>query len=81
MGVKEGFLERAAALVEAGADVLVVDIAHGHSDLAIDATKALKKRFPAIDIIAGNVATAEGTKALIEAGADGIKVGVGPGSM
>jgi len=81
VGVKEGFLERAAALVDAGADVLVVDIAHGHSDLAIDATRALKKRFPNVDVIAGNVATAEGTRALIEAGADGIKVGVGPGSI
>lgn len=73
-------------------DVLVVDIAHGHSDLAIDATRyelsyfissnrELKKRFPTVDVISGNVATAEGAKALIDAGADGVKVGVGPGSM
>jgi IMP dehydrogenase len=81
VGVKPGFLERAEALVNAGADVLVVDIAHGHSDLAINATKALKQRFPNVDVIAGNVATFEGTKALIEAGADAVKVGVGPGSM
>jgi len=81
VGVKKGYLERAEALVNAGVDVLVVDIAHGHSDLAINATKELKKRFPHMDVIAGNVATAEGTKALIEAGADAIKVGVGPGSI
>ena len=81
IGVKEGDIERAIALVEAGADVIVVDIAHGHSDLAINATKQLKERLPNIDVIAGNVATAEGTRALIEAGADCIKVGVGPGSI
>jgi len=81
VGVKPGFLDRAAALVKAGVDVLVVDIAHGHSDLAINATKQLKEKFPNVDVISGNVATAEGTKALIEAGADGIKVGVGPGSI
>jgi len=81
IGVKSGYLERAEVLVKAGVDVLVVDIAHGHSDLAINSTKALKARFPNVDVIAGNVATAEGTKALIDAGADGIKVGVGPGSI
>jgi len=81
VGVKEGFLQRAAALIKAGVDVLVIDIAHGHSDLAIDALKALKKNFPDTDVIAGNVATAEGARDLIDAGADGIKVGVGPGSI
>ncbi len=74
-------MERAAALIEAGCDVLVVDIAHGHSTLAIEATKTLKKHFPTTDLIAGNVCSAEGTRDLILAGADGIKVGVGPGSM
>ncbi len=81
IGVKDDFLQRAQALVEAGCDVLVVDIAHGHSDLAINAVKELKKRMPHIDVIAGNVATVEGTKDLIEAGADAIKVGVGGGSI
>lgn len=82
IGVKAGFVERAEALVKAGCDVLVIDIAHGHSDLAINATKAIKQKFPkGVDVIAGNVATAEGARALIEAGADGIKVGVGPGSI
>merc|ERR1712137_190813 len=81
VGVKEGDIERAEALVEAGADVIVVDIAHGHSDLAVNAIRQLKERMPNVEVIAGNVATAEGTRALIEAGADGIKVGVGPGSI
>jgi len=81
IGVKHGFLERAEALLEAGADVLVVDIAHGHSNLAINAIKALKKKFTGVEVIAGNVATAKGTKDLIKAGADAIKVGVGPGSI
>eukprot|EP01095_Lingulamoeba_sp_RSL-Kostka_P000226 TRINITY_DN10349_c0_g1_i1.p1 TRINITY_DN10349_c0_g1~~TRINITY_DN10349_c0_g1_i1.p1 ORF type:complete len:497 (-),score=236.46 TRINITY_DN10349_c0_g1_i1:205-1695(-) len=81
VGVKPEDLVRAEALVNAGCDVIVVDIAHGHSDLAIDATRALKEKIPDVDIIAGNVCTAEGTRDLIEAGADGIKVGVGPGSI
>ena len=81
VGVQPGFLERAALLVEAGADALVVDIAHGHSDNAISAVQELRQAFPEIEIIAGNVATAEGTRDLIAAGADAIKVGVGPGSI
>jgi len=81
IGVKEGDLERAVALVEAGADVIVIDIAHGHSDLAVKATADLKARLPDVQVIAGNVATAEGARALINAGADAIKVGVGPGSI
>lgn len=81
IGVKEGDIERAVALVAAGVDVIVIDIAHGHSDLAVNATRQVKERLPNIEVIAGNVATAEGTRALIEAGADGIKVGVGPGSI
>jgi len=81
VGVKDGYLQRADALVNAGVDVLVVDVAHGHSDICIDATKALKGKFPHVDVISGNVATGEGARALIEAGADGIKVGVGPGSI
>ena len=81
VGVREGYLERAALLVQAGADVLVVDIAHGHSDSAIEATRSLRREFPDVEIISGNVATADGTRDLIEAGADSVKVGVGPGSI
>ena len=75
------YLERAEALYNAGADVLVLDIAHGHSDLAINAIKKIRKNLGDIELIAGNVATAEGAKDLIEAGSDGIKTGVGPGSI
>lgn len=81
VGVRPGFLERAAMLLEAGADLIVVDIAHGHSDNAIEAVQALRREFSDIEIVAGNVATAEGTRDLIEAGADAVKVGVGPGSI
>jgi IMP dehydrogenase len=81
VGVRPGFLDRAALLLEAGADVIVVDIAHGHSDSAIEAVRGLRRRFGDIDIIAGNVATAEGTRDLIDAGANAVKVGVGPGSI
>jgi len=81
IGVKEGFLERAEVLVGAGVDILVVDIAHGHSEPAIDAVKAIKNHFPKTQVIAGNVATSEGVKDLQDAGADAVKVGVGPGSV
>ena len=81
IGVKEDSMERADALIKAGVDVLVIDIAHGHSKLEIDTLKKLKKKFPDVDVIAGNVATAEATYDLIKAGADAIKVGVGPGSI
>lgn len=81
VGVQAGYLARAAMLLEAGADVLVVDIAHGHSENAINAVKELRREFGAVDIIAGNVASGEGTRDLIEAGADAVKVGVGPGSI
>lgn len=80
VGVKGKFLKRTELLIEAGTDVIVVDIAHGHSDLAIDTVKAIKKDWD-VDVVAGNVATAEGTADLIAAGADGVKVGVGPGSI
>jgi IMP dehydrogenase len=72
--------ERAASLIEAGVDVLVVDSAHGHSRNVIETVRGVKKRH-AIEVIAGNVATAEGAKALVEAGADGVKAGIGPGSI
>jgi len=73
--------DRAQALIEAGADVLVIDAAHGHSLGVMDALTRLKRWFPDAEVIAGNVATAEGARALIERGADGVKVGVGPGSI
>ncbi len=73
--------ERAAALVAAGVDVLVVDTAHGHSKGVLDAVRATKKEHPGVQIIAGNIATAEATEALIDAGADAVKVGIGPGSI
>jgi len=79
VGVGNG-VERAAALVGAGVDVIVVDSAHGHSQGILDVVKAIKERFD-VDVVGGNVATAAATKALIEAGADAVKVGIGPGSI
>lgn len=81
VGVRSIDLQRAAACVEAGADVLVIDVAHGHSDYMIDMVTALKKQLPGVPIIAGNVATAEGVRDLVRAGAEGVKVGVGAGSI
>ncbi len=81
VGVGSEALKRAEALVEAGVDLIVVDSAHGHSIPVIDTVKSLKKRFPSLQVMAGNVATAEGARDLIKAGADAIKVGVGPGSI
>jgi len=73
--------ERADALVDRGVDVIVIDTAHGHSKGVVETLKRLKRKYPDIDIIAGNVATAEGTRALIEAGADAVKVGIGPSAI
>jgi IMP dehydrogenase len=81
VGVRSIDIQRAAACVEAGADVLVVDVAHGHSDYVIDMVTALRKQLPGVPIIAGNVATAEGVRDLVNAGAEGVKVGVGAGSI
>ncbi len=81
IGVKEDEKARAEALVKAGVHSLTIDIAHGHSVIMIEMLEWVKKTFPHIEIIAGNVATPEATKELIEAGADAIKVGIGPGSM
>jgi len=81
VGTGEDREARAEALVRAGVDVLVVDTAHGHTSSVIETIHALKHAFPALDLMAGNVATAEGTRALIQAGADGIKVGMGPASI
>jgi IMP dehydrogenase len=74
-------IERSEALVEVGADVIVIDTAHGHSRGVIDAVRDTKRRFPNIELVAGNIATAEAARALIDAGADAIKVGIGPGSI
>ncbi|MCQ2416478.1 MAG: IMP dehydrogenase [Oscillospiraceae bacterium] len=81
IGVTADILERAAALIEAKADVLVLDSAHGHSANIINSVRKVKAQFPNTPVIAGNIATAEGAEALIEAGADAIKVGIGPGSI
>ena len=80
-GVGNDGAERALALVEAGVDVVVVDTAHGHSDGVLLAVARIKKASNAVQIIAGNVATPDGAKALIDAGADGVKIGIGPGSI
>jgi IMP dehydrogenase len=81
VGVGSDCLERAALLVEAGVDILAIDTAHGHSQGVLDATKMLREKYPELPLIAGNVATAAATQALIDAGADCIKVGIGPGSI
>jgi IMP dehydrogenase len=81
VGVKGDFMERTEALLEAGSDVIVVDIAHGHSDNALNTVRLIKKAFPTSELIAGNVATAQGAEDLIKAGVDAVKVGVGSGSI
>ncbi len=80
VGVGEGTDERVAALVEAGADVLVVDTAHGHAQGVLDRVKWIKKKFK-IEVVGGNVGTGDGAKALVDHGADAVKVGIGPGSI
>ncbi len=74
-------VERTEALVEAGVDVIVVDTAHGHSRGVLEAVRDTRRRYPRMELVGGNVATAEGTQALIDAGVDGVKVGIGPGSI
>lgn len=81
VGASKDVLERAAALVEAGVDMLVVDSAHGHHINILNTVKALRKQYPDLPLAAGNVATADGTRDLIEAGASMVKVGIGPGSI
>ena len=81
VGVTADTLDRMQALVDAGADAIVIDTAHGHSMFVIEKLKEAKKRFPNIDIVVGNIATGEAAKALVEAGADAVKVGIGPGSI
>jgi IMP dehydrogenase len=81
IGVTFDSVERAAALIDAGVDAIVIDTAHGHSKGVGDMLKLIKKTFPEIDVVVGNVATAEAAKFLAKAGADGVKVGIGPGSI
>lgn len=81
VGAKVDDRDRAARLVDAGADLLVVDIAHGHADYALDCVAALKSAHPEIDVIGGNVATADAVRDLVDAGADAVKVGIGPGGI
>jgi len=81
VGVGDGTEERVAALVEAGVDAIVVDTAHGHSQGVLDRVNWVKKNFPQVQVIGGNIATASAAKALVDAGADGVKVGIGPGSI
>ena len=81
IGATPDVLERVEALINAQVDVLVLDSAHGHNNNVIESVRKVKKAFPNVQLIAGNVATAEGTKALIDAGADCVKVGIGPGSI
>ncbi len=81
VGVTNDTLERMRALVNAGADAIVIDTAHGHSKFVIDKLKEAKREFPSIDIVVGNIATAAAARALVDAGADAVKVGIGPGSI
>jgi IMP dehydrogenase len=81
VGVTRDTMERAEALVGAGVDVLVIDTAHGHSQGVLDMVGRVRKRFPDVDLVAGNVATADGTRALIAEGVDAVKVGIGGGSI
>ena len=81
IGATGDFLDRAAALIEARVDALAIDSAHGHSSRVLEAVRECKKRFPDTDLMAGNIATYEGAQALIDAGADAVKVGIGPGSI
>lgn len=81
IGASPGFEDRAAALINANVDVIVIDTAHGYADYIIETVKYLKKTYPKTDVVAGSVATYDGAKALIDAGADGLRVGMGPGAI
>lgn len=81
VGVRDDFMYRAEALIKAEVDVLVVDIAHGHSDNALNAIRQIKMRWPQVELIGGNIATAQAAKDLIQAGVDAVKIGIGPGSI
>jgi len=81
LGTGDDTLERASALSDAGVDLFVIDSAHGHSKNVLETIKTIKKKFPNIDVMGGNVATPEGAEALIDAGVDSVKIGMGPGSI
>lgn len=81
IGASSGYEERIAALAEVGVDVVIIDTAHGYVKYVIDAVKNIKQKYPQVEVIAGNIATYEGAQALIEAGADGLRVGMGPGAI
>ncbi len=81
VGVSADIIERVTALEEAGVDAIVIDTAHGHSKAVVESLKKVKASFPDLDVVVGNVGTGEAAKALVDAGADGIKVGIGPGSI
>jgi IMP dehydrogenase len=81
IGVGEGTEERAAALVEAGVDAIIVDTAHGHAQGVLDRVRWVKRTYPQIEVVGGNIATADGARALVDHGADAVKVGIGPGSI
>src|SRR5690606_13623659 len=81
LGVTADAVERAEALVKAGVDALIIDTAHGHTKGVVTVLKEVKKKFPEIDVVVGNIATAEAALYLAEAGADAVKVGIGPGSI
>jgi len=81
VGASKGFEQRVSVLVKAGTDVIVIDSAHGFSKGVIDATSYIKRNFPKVEVISGNIATADGARALISAGADGLRVGMGPGAI
>lgn len=81
LGISPDTLDRVAALVEAGVDVVVVDTAHGHTKGVLSTVTAIKKQYPTLEVVGGNIGTAEAAQALIDAGADGVKVGIGPGSI
>lgn len=81
IGVTKDSMQRADALVEAGVDAIVIDTAHGHSKGVVDVLKAVKAKYPDLDVVVGNIATGEAAQYLVKAGADGVKVGIGPGSI
>ena len=81
LGISPDTLDRVAALVEAGVDVVVVDTAHGHTKGVLTTVQAIKTKYPTLEVVGGNIGTAEAAQALIDAGADAVKVGIGPGSM
>ena len=81
VGVTDDTLERVESLVAAGVDAIVIDTAHGHTKGVVSKLKAVKDKFPELNVIVGNIATAEAAKYLVEAGADAVKVGIGPGSI